>query len=104
MVKKPPFLYTLGCRGGVINTNTEQFKHEPIQGYITKGTPQPTANNVTRKNYLEHQPCILKCWIRASYKVSNSFSTCQENRVWTRRKEQLFVLPGAKQSPGIAVF
>lgn len=27
MVKKPPFLYTLGCRGAVINTNTEQFKY-----------------------------------------------------------------------------
>lgn len=56
------------------------------------------------KNYLEHQPCFLKLWIRACCKVSNSFTTCQENTVQIHKKEQLLVLPGAKQSPGIAVF
>lgn len=56
------------------------------------------------KNYLEHQPCFLKLWIRACCKVSNSFTTCQENTVQIHKKEQLLVLPRAKQSPGIAVF
>lgn len=80
MVKKEPFLCTPVCNGVVINRNTEQSKDprcsttpcsqlQLLNIKIQCDAPVKLKKNATMKNYLEHQPCFLKLWIRACCKV-----------------------------------